>query len=316
MNQSCFEQTGIARKKISLRSKTSFNKIKLGEIHRKHKIIVSLTSFPARIRTIHLVFERIFKQTLLADEVHLYLSKLQFPLLEKDLTNELLGYRRLGLHIKWVEEDIRPHKKYYYVMQTNPEDLIITIDDDLIYDLDLIEKLYLSYLDFPHAVSAMRTHLITFDEKNSINPYRQWKNQYSGLISEPSMLLFSTSGAGTLYPPKCMHKELFNMQNIVELCVNADDLWLKVMQIMNNTPTVLVQPCKRLVYVDGTQEVSLKMTNMYENENDIQLKAIIDSYNKYFGECNTLLSRIISNKNANEKNSINDKGVSRKVSVS
>lgn len=285
----------------------------LGEINKKHKIIASLTSFPFRIKTLHIVMERIFNQTLLADEVHLYLAKEQFPNLEKDLTNELLAFCDCGLQIIWVNDDIKPHKKYYYVMQSNPDDIVITLDDDIVYDLDIFEKLYSSYIDNPYCISAMRTHLITFDEKCQIKAYNYWIKQYSHLIGTQSMLLFSTSGAGTLFPPKCMHKELFNIENIKNLCLNADDLWLKIMQVMNNTPTVLVRPCRDLNFVEGSQEERLYDSNIIEN--DTQLNSILQSYNYYYGKDDTLINRINkSNKKYKTKDEaiLNTIGVRRK----
>ena len=47
-----------------------------------------------------------------------------------------------------VEENLRPHLKYYYAMQKYPDDIIITIDDDNIYEKDCIAKLMRVYLHY------------------------------------------------------------------------------------------------------------------------------------------------------------------------
>lgn len=242
------------------------------------KIIVSFTSFPGRIATVYKTLASIYKQTMKPHKVILWLAESQFPNKEEDLPEDLLDYKILGLDIRWCPEDIRPHKKYFYAMQEYPEDLIITIDDDLTYDEYMIETLFTSYMHFPKAVSSVRAHLMTKDENGNIAPYADWIKEFSGVVGVPSMQLFSTSGAGTIYPPHCMDEEVFNIDNIKDLCLNADDLWLKVMQVRKGTPVVLAKKNKLLRYVQGTQDVALLNTNVHQNANDMQLQKTLSVY--------------------------------------
>lgn len=242
------------------------------------KIIVSLTSFPQRINTTYIALQSIYRQTRKADMVILWLAENQFPNKEADLPTDLLDYRDFGLQIRWCPEDIRPHKKYFYTMQEYPEDIVITVDDDLTYDPQMIEKLFVSYLHHPDAVSTVRAHLVTHDEHGSIAPYASWIKEFSGIVGTPSMQLFSTSGAGTLYPPHCMDSEVFHLKNIKELCLNADDLWLKVMQVRKGTPVVLVDENHLLQYIPNTQENALRKANVNQDGNDVQLKKILSVY--------------------------------------
>lgn len=111
-------------------------------------------------------------------------------------------------------------------------------------------------------------------------------------MHHPSMMLFSTSGVGTLYPPHCMHSEVFNKAAIQALCLNADDLWLKVMQVMVNTPVVLVRRNRKLPYIDGTQEEGLWAENVNGGQNDVQMRAILEKYDNLGGPQDSLSSRI------------------------
>jgi hypothetical protein len=77
-----------------------------------------------------------------------------------------------------------------------------------------------------------------------------------------------------------MDAEVFNMERIQQLSLNADDLWLKVMQLRKGTPTVLVRENEKLRVVEGTQEVALQNTNVYQDANDTQLKKILDMYDE------------------------------------
>lgn len=242
------------------------------------KLIVSFTSFPARIDTVYKTLSSIYQQTQLPDKVILWLAIPQFPKMDEELPESLLAYKKMGLDIRWVDEDIRPHKKYYYAMQEYPDDLIVTIDDDLTYDPYMLETLFASYLHFPHAVSSVRSHLMLQEEDGQVASYAKWVKEFSGVVATPSMQLFSTSGAGTLYPPRCMDAEVFNLEQIKNLSLNADDLWLKVMQLRKGTPTVLVRENEKLRVVEGTQEHALQNTNVYQDANDTQLKKILDIY--------------------------------------
>ena len=264
------------------------------ELHKRPRIIVSLTSYPARISAVSAAINSLLCQTMPADMIVLWLAREQFPNLEQDLPSDLLNLasEEPSFFIRWCTKDLKSHKKYYYTMQEFPEDIVILADDDLLYGEDTIEKLYHSYLEFPNCVSALRCHMPRFIADEKLARYNEWMMGYSELIGIPSLMLFSTSGGGTLYPPHCMHKELFNEDAIQSLCLYADDVWLKIMQLMNNTPTVMVQPDRPLNLIKGTQDEALWHSNMREDGNDKQLDAVLKKYNNYFGEGDTLLQRM------------------------
>ncbi|MCL1989895.1 MAG: hypothetical protein FWG67_03295 [Defluviitaleaceae bacterium] len=264
----------------------------------ERKIKISLTSYPARINQIHLTIETLLNQSKKVDQILLWLSKNQFPNLENDLPEELLAQLDQGFEIRWVDDDLKPHKKYYYVMKEYPNDIIITVDDDLLYEEDMVEKLYQSYLKFPKAVSTMLTHLITITEDGQkVEPYNYWIKNYDMILGKPSMKLLALSGSGTLYPPKSMHEQLFNLEVIKSNIPIADDLWLKLMQVMNNTPVALVSKYSKEVLNirRDSQEKVLWRENVLERKNDIQLAEVLKIYNEYFGEENTLISKISDN---------------------
>lgn len=249
-----------------------------GDEMRQPRVIVSMTSYSGRIETVHLALQSILNQTQKADKVILYLSAGQFLHKENDLPKELIDCVGQGVEIKWCKNDLKSHKKYFYAMQEYPNDIIITVDDDLLYKKDMVEMLMDSYKKHPYAVSAMRTHLIRFDEDGNILPYKDWIKEIRTFVDIPSMRLFATSGAGTLYPPYCMSIEVFNMEAIMNMCLKADDIWLKIMQVAANTPVILVTDSNYLKYIPGTQEVTLYQVNGLQGQNDIQLKKVMEFY--------------------------------------
>ena len=243
---------------------------------REVQIVVSFTSYGSRIETIPLMLERIMNQTVKPDRIVMYLSKENFPGLESDLPERVLDMRTLGLEIRWCSDDMKSYKKLLPALKDFPDDIIITIDDDLYYELDMIEKLYNSYKKYPNAISAMRTHRLTFNKKKQLLPYNKWEKEYADEGQVPCKGLMATTGAGTLFPPHIFPEEIFNMENIVELCPMADDVWVMIMAMLNGVPVIPPSRKKKLRYISGTQAERLWDANM--DENDIQIQKMLKVY--------------------------------------
>ncbi|MFL0493516.1 glycosyltransferase [Priestia megaterium] len=242
---------------------------------RERKVIVSLTSYPARFSTIHICIKSLLNQTCKPDKVILYLGK---DCTAKDITKEMKKLENYGLEIKMGYEDIRPHKKYYYAMQEYPNDIVVTVDDDVIYDRNLIESLMESYSKYPYAVSARRVHNIIKSEKN-LQPYNKWEFECTS-IQEPSMNLIAIGVGGILYPPACMSERVFDLKSIKKICLNADDIWLKFMQVINSTPVVWVDSTFiHPVSIRGIQGLALNSSNLIESENDLYINKMEDYLN-------------------------------------
>lgn len=238
-------------------------------------IIVSLTSFPERIDNVAITILSIMRQTIRPD-IYLWLSKEQFPqgidLLPENL-KELLKYR---LHIEFCD-DIKPHKKYYYSMKNNPNKIIITVDDDVLYPSNVIEELIRLHKKYPKCIICTRGHLITIKDKN-INSYKEWIDN-PDIDDEPNMYICPTGVGGVLYPPNSLDKEVFNKVDITNLCLNADDLWLKTMSLKHNTNIVKSQKFPYcFLTVGDSQKVSLSSSNVSENRNDEQMRNILSKY--------------------------------------
>ena len=221
-------------------------------ILKSKQIIVSVTSYPARIRSVALALETIYEQTRKLDKVVLWLAASQFPNRDDDLPKELLKLVfEKGLEIQWCDDDLKPHKKYYYAFQKYPDDLVITIDDDILYPPQRIENLYLSYLLHPYAVAAARAHLIPISESGKILPYKLWPQEIDAYVNKMSLQLCATGCGGVLYPTGLFSKVrecLLDKETIKRVCLYADDLWLKGMEIVAGIPLVVAEEFQDLCY--------------------------------------------------------------------
>lgn len=256
------------------------------------RIIVSLTSYPARIKKIFNVLDSIMAQTYKPDKVVLYLAREQFA--GKKLPVDLSGYIAGGLEIHWCQDDMKSHKKYLYAFREYPNDCIITIDDDFYYEKHMIEEL-VYYMDkFPGCVLARRTHLITAESDGSISPYETWWGECQHYIGVPRMDLLATTGGGALYAPHLIETEVFNTNNIRKYCMYADDIWLKVMELISGVPVVQV-PTRLL----DRSDTVFSQNGLYQRYNgnggnDRQFQAVLEVYDNMDESELTLTKKLFS----------------------
>lgn len=248
----------------------------LNTTERSQKIIVSLTSFPARFEQLHLVIRSMLVQTMRPDEILLYLDD---TVGLEDLPKSLLDMKNYGLQIEIRAGNLKPHKKYYYAIKEHPNSIIVTIDDDLMYPPNTLEELYSTYQRFPNCVVAARAHKMLFHSDGSAKKYNDWEWAYAKEYV-PSMQLLATGCGGVLYPPNCMYDDLLNMELLQRLSLQNDDLWLKIMQLLKGTKVVLCSQeiRKNRALVPGSQEASLNSTNVHQNDNDVYLKNLLEYY--------------------------------------
>lgn len=256
---------------------------RLSETKRERMIVVSLTSFPLRIGRLWIVIESLLRQSEKPDKIILWLSKVQFPNELNDLPNRLVRQIKQGLEIRFVDEDIRSYKKFYYVFQEYPNDIIITADDDIMYPDYMIADLYGMYQKNPNNVVARYCYEMKWDEKGLLS-YRDWK--FVSLYKEyNSNALFFGSGGGVLFPPQSYSDEVLNKKLFLEICSKADDVWLNAMVRLKGFSIVKVHRSTVVLPVLIRQDLKLFATNIFDN--DKYISAVQKHFNNIFNPKNT-----------------------------
>lgn len=201
-------------------------------VNAESRIIVSLTSYPARINIVWLTVASLLQQTMKPNKVVLWLAEEQFP--GHELPYNLLRLQKRGLEIRFCE-DLKPHKKYYYAVQEYPDYYIVTADDDIFYPEDHIERLWKGHEKYPYTVICHWSHRIELDERGEFIAYNDWVDNGEEV---PSLATLAVGCNGILYSPGCLPEETFDKNKIKELSLNTDDLWLKCMEILNGWKSV------------------------------------------------------------------------------
>lgn len=245
---------------------------------RSPRVIVSLTSYPKRIKSVHRVVEQLLCQDFKPDKVVLWLGEDKFPKKEAELPAALLRLRDFGLTIGWTR-DIRSYTKLIPALKEYPEDVIVTVDDDTLYHPDMLARLYESYLKDPKAVHCHMSNRIGVDTGGKIAPYKTWKFVSTpGVKSYRNLLL----GYGSvLYPPHVTDAEIFNESAFMSLSPFADDLWFWAMVVKagNKVLTVGGKGCPFSCEYSADQSDALANVNVEgPARNDEQFVAILNAY--------------------------------------
>ena len=250
---------------------------------KKTDAIVSLTSFPRRIPYLWLVIECMLRQTMRVEKIVLYLSKLQFPNLMQDVPRNLLPYCRDILEIKFVDEDFKSHKKYWYILKDYPNTPIITIDDDLIYASDTIELLTELAHSNNNTVPCMYAHRMRWDAQGKLLPYSQILNKGKidiGVVTDSS---FFGSGGGTYFPVGSLKDADLDFDFLRSACPMADDIWLNAVVRKNDFKTITPRYQNSVLDWTIKENMSLSYNNNGENMNDIQLLQTMKLCEEVFG---------------------------------
>ena len=245
-------------------------------VNKESDVIVSLTSYPGRINLVHFSIRSILNQTKRPKKVVLWLGKEFFVEGERSLPNSILELKPFGLEIEFCD-DLKAHTKYFYVFQKYPDNLIVTIDDDIIYPINLIEILLKTYHKSPNSVVANRVRYMEMDE-NNFKPYRQWRlNKFN---ETPSKKLFATGVSGVLYQPRFFNEAIFDVDGIKQTECIGDDVWLKACQILSGVAVVSTNYYfRQFIEIPESQNENLHTINVFKNDNDRQIDLVFN----YFG---------------------------------
>ena len=231
-------------------------------------LIVSLTSYPARISKLWMVIETLLNQKLVDNfKVILWLSENQFPKGLDSLPKSLTNLIEKGLDIRFVSDDLKSHKKYYYAFKEYPNNIVVTVDDDVLYSPILLRTLLDAHDKYSDCVICNRGIKI-----NKEKSYRNWDKVDNFMI--PVSNIMPTGIGGVLYPPHCYNNNIFNIEAIKSTCINGDDLWLNFMCRLNGTKVVHTGARFGFITVLSSQETALCIENVNHDKNDIQIDAI------------------------------------------
>ena len=234
---------------------------------KKIPIYISLTSIFKNQNILFMTLQSIMKQTTLPDKIFVYLSEKPY-ILDTGFANKVITNQQL-LHfleknkeiikINWVENQGSYRKLLPLLKEKWNEDcIIITIDDDTVYDNKLINRMVQDYYKH-NCVINYRGFTPKINHLGEFNYLKRNK-----LINN-HIYNFPTGKGGILYKPQFFHKTdnlIFSENIYMNICNKQDDIWFYIIRVKNGV----------LCYLDDIQYQTKDLTahGLYEQFNSKQ----------------------------------------------
>jgi hypothetical protein len=235
-------------------------------------VIVSLTSIPSRLPIIHVTIRSLLIQSRQPEKIVLWLHhdlKQHLPYSLTQLQGDVFEIRYVDLTCS--------HRKLIHSLEEFPSKVIVTCDDDLIYNDTWLQRLYDDHLLFPTDIIAHECRQIKFDDSGKPKAYEYWLAERKVGVTEK--WLMPIGYGGVLYPPNCLYADVQNRDLFLSLAPKADDLWFKAMSHLAGTVTRRSSdPGRKPIPIIGSQWVSLKKTNVRQDGNYLQWVALCNHY--------------------------------------
>lgn len=203
--------------------------------------LVTLTTISTRIDRVGKTIEHVLRQSLKPHSINLYVSEEPY-LLDKGIDVQSEHLRRiadLGANV-YITPNIGPYRKQYPIVHqlksasASPETLIVTMDDDVLYPPEALERL-VAVARAHDAVVAHRGREISFDNQ-TLAPYRQ----FGAPTAVSSHRNLATGRNGIAYRLKHFPDDPGEYVG-PWLAPTADDIWCKWVTGIRCVPTTILE---------------------------------------------------------------------------
>lgn len=258
-------------------------------------IIISLTSYPARIYGVYDVLSSLLNQSVDKNEYHIVftLAEPEFPNKEKDLPENLVNLiNDNDIEMIWYPRNIRSHKKLIPALKKYPDNPILIIDDDVVRKDGWLEMFINDHKKYPNDIIG-GSFAYYFDKdfkwKRFIGKKRKQVNTANDV---PGILLRNARPAnglgGVLYPPHTFtDPRFFDEDLMMKISPTSDESWQYCFNVIEKRimrqSSIVFDPSES--FIAGSQQIptSLHKVNNYEK--------ITESLHKEFPEYKETLTK-------------------------
>jgi hypothetical protein len=208
----------------------------------KTPVIVSLTSWPPRMRYTWLAIESIMRQSVKPDRIILNLAEDEFR--GRSLPKTLRMLEKRGLEIRYGP-NARSGLKLMLLEKEHKDHVIVTLDDDMWYPEGTLNDLLACHQRWPGCIVGNRESHLPQSVNGHLLPFayciwgtdwrvRQKLHAYFRHLKPGVSALLGV--AGVLYPPQSLHPDVWDVATYDRLAAKNDDLWFTVMAWRQGTP--------------------------------------------------------------------------------
>jgi hypothetical protein len=205
-----------------------------------NRVVISLTTLPERLPNIGYTLQSLLDQHILADAIFINVplgykrfhstntGNNSYAKLTKSYLMSLVpsSVKRLPVTFNYVKNDFGPATKLIptLYLEQDPNTIIITVDDDMIFKPTLIRNLLYRHFNFPYYAYGYSGQMIDVDTSNGtqfrVRTAWQWKD-----ADYPVDILEAFTGA-------VYRRSFFNVTALMETfspgsnCFYTDDIWI------------------------------------------------------------------------------------------
>jgi hypothetical protein len=223
--------------------------------------------------TLHLVTEALLRQSRPPERLVLWLHDASFRD-DRALCHLVRRQQDRGLEIRRVPTDW-PHMKLLPALREWPDAAIITVDDDIIYEPDLVASLLETGARYPGTVVCHDCRSLGVTATGDFLGYREWpKNAPEAVV--PGLAPMPQGVGGVLYPPGVMPAAVHDESLAATLSPRNDDLWFKAVTLRHGVRCVRATGVRRFgrVVTRRSQHGGLMASNVRGHGNDRQWAAL------------------------------------------
>jgi len=229
-----------------------------------NKIIISMTSYPKRIKYVAKAFASILTTNIDKSLYHcvLVLSKLEFPNLEQDLPNDLkLIIENKFIEVIWTEDNTKSHKKLMPTLEKYPNSPILIIDDD-VYRNELWLKTFIEdHKKYPNDIivgAFWKRFILRNNNLQELVCIHDTYNtaKYCGKL----MIGYKPANGtgGTLYPPGTFtDKRFFDKNLYMELSPSSDETWQFCFNIIEKRTFRQLNIPHKEIFIEDSQKYAM-----------------------------------------------------------
>ncbi|MBE7213949.1 hypothetical protein MK852_17130 [Shewanella benthica] len=241
------------------------------------KIIISLTTYGDRIKTVDQVIASLKAQTYQCDKIILWID------------DEEIEHSNLPAPLIMLEDDLfeirfcpnyKSYKKLIPTLGLYPNAHVITFDDDILIPETVVEYMVKANRAKPDSVISTRARVMPVDINGQFEPYSHWTLLNNEVEIYSKMGLLPIGYGGVFYPAGSLSKHVTDVASFTKLADNADDIWFKCMSLLSGFGTVVLPRDVSAKYqiIENTQDSALYKTVNTDNRNVDCLMAVADNY--------------------------------------
>ena len=230
--------------------------------------VISLTSYSDRFSAVYYTILSLMKQSLRC-RIILWVSGDER---HDRMLKRILKIQDDCFSVRFCE-DLKSYKKFFFTGSEMREKTIITVDDDVIYSRDFVERLSATHALFPDNVICYRGKRMSFTGGIPCN-YNSWKVVYPEKEAVTSKRIMPIGMGGVLYPPFFFDDSVLS-KNFLTIAPFGDDIWLKMSAVRKGIKTTVI-PSKisNWIGIPFSQRKALFKGNVGNSRNEEYLKNV------------------------------------------